>query len=66
MQLFNTVANIDLIVEKMPNSEIEKWMEETEGMKDSQLASALGRNLCWSAGAIAGRLWPALPPPSKL
>jgi hypothetical protein len=41
MQLFNTVANIDLIVEKMPNSEIEKWTEETEGMKDSQLASAL-------------------------
>jgi 16S rRNA A1518/A1519 N6-dimethyltransferase RsmA/KsgA/DIM1 with predicted DNA glycosylase/AP lyase activity len=27
MQLFNTVSNIDMIVEKMPTSEIEKWME---------------------------------------
>jgi hypothetical protein len=41
MQLFNTVSNIDMIVEKMPTSEIEKWMEETEGMRDSHLASAL-------------------------
>jgi hypothetical protein len=41
MQLFNTVSNIDMVVEKMPTSEIEKWMEETEGMRDSQLASAL-------------------------
>jgi hypothetical protein len=41
MQLFNTLANIDMIVEKMPINEIEKWMEETEGMWDSQLASAL-------------------------
>jgi hypothetical protein len=40
MQLFNTVSNID-IMEKMPTSEIEKWMEETEGMRDSQLATAL-------------------------
>jgi hypothetical protein len=41
MQLFNTVANIDPIVEKMPTNEIEKWMEETDGLRDNQLASAL-------------------------
>jgi hypothetical protein len=41
MQLFNTVSNIDMVVEKMPTSEIEKWMEETEGMRESQLATAL-------------------------
>jgi hypothetical protein len=41
MQLFNTVANIDLIVEKFPTNELERWMEETEGLRDNQLASAL-------------------------
>jgi hypothetical protein len=41
MQLFNMVANIDLIVEKFPTNELERWMEETEGLRDNQLASAL-------------------------
>jgi hypothetical protein len=35
MQLFNTVANIDLIVEKFPTNELERWMEETEGLRDN-------------------------------
>jgi hypothetical protein len=43
MQLFNTVANIDLIVERIPTNELECWMEETEGMRDNQLASALDK-----------------------
>jgi hypothetical protein len=41
MQLFNTVANMDLIVERLPTNELERWMEETEGLRDNQLASAL-------------------------
>jgi hypothetical protein len=41
MPLFNTVANMDLIVERLPTNELERWMEETEGMRDNQLASAL-------------------------
>jgi hypothetical protein len=55
MQLFSTVANIDLIVEKMPTIEIEKWMEETEGLRDNQLVSALEKFVldCWRhCGAI--------------
>jgi hypothetical protein len=43
MQLFNTVANMDLIVERLPTNELERWMEETEGLRDNQLASALER-----------------------
>jgi hypothetical protein len=41
MQLFNTVANMDLIVERLPTNELERWMEKTEGLRDNQLASAL-------------------------
>jgi hypothetical protein len=41
MPLFNTVAKMDLIVERLPTNELERWMEETEGMRDNQLASAL-------------------------
>jgi hypothetical protein len=41
MQFFNTVANIDLIVKKFPTNELKKWMEETEGLRENRVASAL-------------------------
>jgi hypothetical protein len=41
MPLFNTLANVDLIVEKLPLFETEKWMEETEGLRDHQMAATL-------------------------
>jgi hypothetical protein len=39
--LFSNVNNVDAVLEKLPNAEVEKWLEYSSGLMDNQLATAL-------------------------
>jgi hypothetical protein len=41
LNLFSNVNNVDAVLEKLPNVEVEKWLEYSAGLLDNQLATAL-------------------------
>jgi hypothetical protein len=41
LNLFSNVNNVDAVLEKLPNAEVEKWLEYSSGLMDNQLATAL-------------------------
>jgi hypothetical protein len=41
LNLFSNVNNVDAVLEKLPNVEVEKWLEYSSGLMDNQLATAL-------------------------
>jgi hypothetical protein len=40
LNLFSNVNNVDAVLEKLPNVKVEKWLEYSAGLLDSQLATA--------------------------
>jgi hypothetical protein len=41
LNLFSNVNNVDAVLEKLPNVEVERWLEYSSGLMDNQLATAL-------------------------
>jgi hypothetical protein len=41
LNLFSNINNVDAVLEKLPNAEVEKWLEYSSGLMDNQLATAL-------------------------
>jgi hypothetical protein len=41
LNLFSNATNVDAVLEKLPNPEVEKWLEYSAGLMDNQLATAL-------------------------
>jgi hypothetical protein len=41
--LFSNVNNVDAVLEKLPTTEVEKWLEYSSGLNDNQLATALAK-----------------------
>jgi hypothetical protein len=38
---YSNVNNVDAVLEKLPNAEVERWIEYSSGLMDNQLATAL-------------------------
>jgi hypothetical protein len=41
LNVLNLFSNVDAVLEKLPNMEVEKWLEYSSGLMDNQLATAL-------------------------
>jgi hypothetical protein len=41
LNLFSNATNVNAVLEKLPNPEVEKWLEYSAGLIDNQLATAL-------------------------